>query len=324
MAKVVITGANGFLGSWVARYFANSNFDVVALVRQESDTSRIDDLKGIKIIKIAGLNWNSVVINERPDFLILLDWAGVSGENRNDSVQNQNLLRWNSLAVSAREVGVKRLVAFGSQAEVGPINIPITEDEGDRPTTLYGEAKVRARLMLQQTLADSSTEFAWGRIFSTYGPMDNKNWFIPSLINALNENQQFKMTKGEQEWSYLHSFDFASAVFYIATNQNLVGVINIGNPNSEMIRDVALEISHKLGKQELLQIGSVKYRSDQVMKLVPITNKLDNVGWRPIMSSELRFTDTIDWFSNIEKVYKYQDRELLQPISCPPMSEKHA
>jgi nucleoside-diphosphate-sugar epimerase len=103
------------------------------------------------------------------------------------------------------------------------------------------------------------------------------------------------MTKGEQEWSYLHAYDLASAFSKVIEDTNISGVVNVGNPSTIVIRDAALKIANILGKASLLEFGAIPYRNDQVMKLHPLCEKLTEAGWYPQISFDEGIRQTIEW-----------------------------
>ncbi len=303
--RVVVTGSSGFLGSWIARVLA-AHHEVTALVRPSSDTYRLEGIDGLTIERRESTDWPAFISTEKPDALILADWWGVGNHDRNDARQFDNIARMERLAVAARDAGVGLVVGVGSQAELGPVSNRITEDLPDKPTTEYGKAKVAARIAAQQVLEGSATRFAWLRIFSTYGPSDTDTWLIPQLIDTLTKGEVMALTKGEQEWSYLHAFDLARAFEAVIENKSLSGVINVGNPKTIILKDAIHIIANKLNANHLLGFGKMDYRPDQVMKLEPACESLTAIGWMPVVSFENGIAQTIQW----------RHREFVEPLHC--------
>ena len=303
--RVVVTGSSGFLGSWIVRVFA-AHHEVTALVRPSSDTYRLEGIDGLQIERRESADWPAFISAEKPDALILADWWGVGNQDRNDSRQVDNIARMERLAVAARDAGVGLVVGVGSQAELGPVSNRITEDLPDNPTTEYGKAKVAARIAAHQALKGSTTRCAWLRIFSTYGPSDTDTWLIPQLIDTLTKGEVMALTKGEQEWSYLHAFDLARAFEAVIENKSLSGVINVGNPKTIILKNAIHTIADKLGANHLLGFGTMDYRPDQVMKLEPACESLTSIGWKPVVSFENGIAQTIQW----------RHREVVEPLHC--------
>ncbi|MDO8646073.1 MAG: NAD(P)-dependent oxidoreductase [Candidatus Planktophila sp.] len=303
--RVFVTGSSGFLGSWICRVLS-AGHEVIALVRPSSDTYRLTDIDGLQIERRESDGWAGFISAEKPDVLILADWWGVGNHDRNDARQFENIERMEIIAVAARDAGVGLVIGVGSQAELGPVSNRITEDLPDNPTTEYGKAKVTARKIIQSSLVESKTRFAWLRIFSTYGPCDTDTWLIPQLIDTLTKGEVMNLTKGEQEWSYLHAFDLARAFEAVIESEAMSGVVNVGNPQTVILKEAVHVVADQLGAQGLLGFGNLAYRPDQVMKLEPACESLTSIGWKPIVSFENGIAQTIQW----------RHRETLTPLHC--------
>ena len=301
--RIAITGASGFVGSWLTRLLADDH-EVYALVRDSSNLKWLVDIPNIRIIN-GGLEcWRDFVAGKVPDVLILNHWSGVGNSERNSPRQHANVNRILGLIDAALVSDLKCVIGVGSQAELGPLDYPITEIESDNPTNSYGKAKVTTRLAIQNRLKNTDMRFIWMRIFSTYGPLDEGLWLIPKIVDSLLRNEVMKLTKGEQEWSYLHPYDLATAFKKVIENSEVAGIINVGNPQTISIRDAALTIGKILEKEELLEFGALRYRPDQVMRLQPLCETLTKYGWRPQISFEQGVQQTIQWLQ----------RKELQPI----------
>lgn len=300
---ILIIGGNGFLGSWFTLncFATNKNFTV--LTSQKSNVSRISQIPQSKIVKIDQSEWPAYITKLRPTIIVSFDWAGVTSDQRNSiEVQNLNISRVLQVAQAGLESGVKKFLTFGSQAENGPINRPAEEYNYDSPTTAYGAAKVSLRLQLEERFRTTDSKLIWGRIFSTYGEMDNRNWLIPSLIRSLKQNEKFSLTSGEQIWSYLHARDFVTAINLLLSlefSKNMI--VNIGNPEVQTIQTVARIIGDRLGSPELLSFGAAQFRPDQVTHLEPTTTTLTLNGWKPSVDINQGVTDILRWYSG-EKI----------------------
>ena len=292
--KIVVTGSSGFLGSWICRVLAQSH-EVVALVRPTSDLFRLSGINNLTLMPINPEDWSRYISQSKADALILADWWGVGNLERNDPRQFENVERMISLASAAEQSGLKIVIGVGSQAELGPISNVITEDLPDNPTTKYGIAKAEARLELTDIFKKSSTRFVWMRIFSTYGPLDTGNWLIPQTVDSLLRGEIMKLTKGEQEWSYLHAFDLAKGFQAVLENSAIEGIVNVGNTHTINLKEAILKIAQNLEGQQLLEFGAVEYRPDQVMKLKPLCEKLSQAGWSPQISFKDGIAQTIAW-----------------------------
>ena len=292
--RIIVTGASGFLGSWICRVLSSSH-EVVALVRKNSSLKKIFDLQNLHVTNLIESSWGDYIFQECPDILILADWWGVGNEHRNDLKQFDNVERIRKLVCHARDSGVKTIIGVGSQAELGSVQSIITEGNADNSSTLYGKAKIETRIMIENELRGSNVRFVWMRVFSTYGPLDEGSWLIPRIVDTLSADKVMKMTKGEQQWSYLHAFDLALAFAKAVDVSGISGIVNVGNPETIRIRDAALTIGKILGKYELIEFGALDYRTDEVMKLQPLCETLVESGWYPSITFEQGAKQTAEW-----------------------------
>ena len=288
-----MTGANGFLGSWICRVLGTRN-EMIAMIRPNSLDFRLGGSESIRIVRGEDDDFNNIVNVHSPEVIVLCDWWGVENDFRHDPRQFSNVDRLSRRISSLN--AARTVIGMGSQAEIGQRSKPIAEDILDAPTTLYGKAKVEDREMLERNL-NSDVRFVWGRIFSTYGPLDSNSWFIPGTINKILHRQKVALTWGEQEWSFLHAFDLGLALQTIILTDEISGVVNLGNPNTITISEVARFIGNYMGASELLDFGALPYREDQVMRLAPETRKLAEAGWHPQVEIWNGVSSLIDWMS---------------------------
>lgn len=303
--KIAIRGSSGFLGSWIARILAQSH-QVSAVLRHGSSAYKLQNIANLEIVYADDMGFRKLISECKPDAVILADWWGVENQFRNDPRQEENTTRATLIARAAVDSGVKILIGMGSQAEIGPVHSEILDDSEDNPITLYGRAKVNTRLSIESTLDESSCRFVWMRVFSTYGPLDTGNWLIPNTVDSLLMRETMSLTKGEQEWSYLHAFDLANAFSIALEDPTLTGIVNVGNPMTTSVKSVVEKISFLLNSEDMLNFGAIPYRSDQVMILKPICEKLVTSGWKPHIPIDQGLSQTVDWLS----------RKPLKPIEC--------
>lgn len=295
--KIIVTGASGFLGSWLCHHLSYRGYEVFAVIRPRETISRLGRFPKFEIFSYLESYWPSLIESIKPQVVISADWSGVDSASRNSpTIQMQNINRIKLLADASVVNNVKTFITFGSQAENGPINVPAKELNYDKATTAYGKAKIELRKILEKTFRQTQTRFVWGRIFSTYGALDNPNWFLPSLINSLINNEIFSLTSGNQKWSYLHAYDFCRSISLLIEKDTVQGVVNIGNEETVIIRNIADYIGEILDKQPFLSIGTTEYRNDQVMLLQPVTSTLNGLGWKPLINTFQGIEDLVNWY----------------------------
>lgn len=300
--RMLITGATGFIGSYVLkRLLADGRHEVAILVRPESDTWRISSLTN-QVRRIPfGLNnlraARADVCDFRPEIVIHLAWSGVGNRFRNDLAQVDNLRTTVDLVELVRDAGATALIGIGSQAEYGPTQGVIHEGMPTRPTTLYGITKLSAYMLTEHLCRGAGIRFGWVRVFSTYGPMDDPSWMIPYLILKLLNREKPALTPGTQVWDYLHAEDAARAIEGVGSCSSAAGVFNLGSGNPREVRDIVKLVRDQVDPTLPLGFGEVPFRPDQVMHLeADITRLRDQTGWSPAVSLEDGIRQTVSWF----------------------------
>jgi UDP-glucose 4-epimerase len=300
--KIAVTGASGFLGSWICRV-AGRLHEIHALTSPNSDLTRLKNIENLQIHKGDLQGWLNCLETIKPEALVMADWWGVGNLLRNDLRQYDNLNRVKLISAKAIEMGAKVVIGLGSQAEVGPTNLQISDSIVEKPTTHYGRAKIEARNIIDSLSENSDSRSVWLRILSTYGPLDHGTWLIPQTVDSLQKGKEMLLTKGEQEWSYLHAYDLATSVLLAVEKHTLNGIATVGNPQTVTLRDLIMSIGEIMGRKELLCFGAIPYRNDQVMKLIPDVSKLMQAGWSPRVNLDSGLSQTIDWIQGHQLEY---------------------
>ena len=304
---IVVTGGSGFLGSWVVRGLHSADTPVTVLVRSNSNCWRLDDLRGLKIIKFPERDWPNIITQLNPRVVVASDWEGIDGISRaNRKIQLDNVGRILAVARATKDAGADAFIGMGSQAEVGPHSHPITENEPDTPLTAYGEAKVELRQHLSSLFANSHVRFVWGRVFSIYGPLDSSSGMLPMLIRSLQAGKAFNATKGDQTWSYLYASDFASAVLRVINGSHFKNVVNIGNPEGVQISDVMRSVADYMSRRGMINFGTVEMSPTHSQHLIPVTSQLTSDKWRSEMDIRHGIASTVDWFEGKEVLFGSQ------------------
>jgi nucleoside-diphosphate-sugar epimerase len=291
MKRAFVTGASGFIGAAVVRKLLEHNVQVAVLQRGGDLGARLKCLEA-KLTCIPAATGEALpdirTLREwKPDTVFHLGWGGVGGAQRNDTVlQTQNLQTAIGLVKICAEIGVEHFVGAGSQAEYGPKNGPISESALPAPTTVYGATKLSAMHLTRCMCELGNIWHAWLRVFSTYGPGDNVDWLLPSLIRKLRQGQRPSLTPGEQVWDYLHVDDAATA-FFLVGKHRVGGTYNLGSGRAIILRDLICAIRDAVNPGIELGFGDLAYRPDQVMYLQADVSALSRTaGWAPVIDIE--------------------------------------
>ena len=267
--KILLTGATGFIGSNIAKGLLKQGFEVCATYRTTSSFEKCIQFKDrICWIPADAKDWKEQIKTIKPDQLIHLAWAGTGAENRNNwEIQIRNFWLSKDYFDLAKECGIKKIIALGSQAEYGTFGFPATEMCVPMPNDAYGAAKTLTAHYLRNLFDNSPAEWYWIRVYSVFGEADNAKWVIPSVITKLLKNESVQLTSCQQEYNYLYIGDFVNQLLsLIKCQENKSGIYNLCNSESIVLKDLLIKIAEKMNvSEDLLRFDELPQRSDQNM-----------------------------------------------------------
>jgi len=301
--KVMVTGAGGFVGAAFVARALSVGHDVVAMVRPFGNLQRLTASR-VEIVYADMTNTSevkSVMQQHRPEAIVHAAWSGVSNASRNERSQlTDNMAAILALMDAAAATGVRKFVGIGSQAEYGLISGRIGETALPAPTSLYGATKVAVQVLAGQLCADTGIDFAWLRLFSTYGPCDNPSWLIPSMVEALLDAKRPRTTEGRQLWDYLFIDDVGDAIRAVVESKQAVGVLNLGSGMPVSIRSIIEQVRDIAAPGLPLVFGEIPYKADQIWHMEADIGKLTRLsGFRPKVTLTDGLSRTVAWHASL-------------------------
>ncbi|HEV3168101.1 MAG TPA: NAD(P)-dependent oxidoreductase [Isosphaeraceae bacterium] len=260
---VLVTGANGFVGSHVVRRLLASDVNVAAMVRPGSSLARLEGLdERLEIMRVDLADADEVRIkisDSKPDACIHLAWYAEPGKYL-DAQENLDSLRYSlNLVETLGRTGCRHMVGVGTcfEYELGPSLL--TEDSVTKPQTLYAAAKLAFSLVAAQRLAQLGIGMAWARLFYMYGPYEDERRLVPAAINALAAGREFPCTSGEQVRDYMHIEDVASGICELS-RKSLQGTFNVCSGRPVTVATLVQTLGELLGRPDLIRMGAFPNR----------------------------------------------------------------
>ena len=248
MKKCIVTGAAGFTGCNLVEGLVAAGYFVYCVVRPHSQhNKRLESLANVKLVyaDMADYEYLHEQIAEPCDIFFHLAWQG----GRYDfPVQYQNVEDTLWVLEAANQIGCRRFVCTGSQAEYGPQADIITEETCPHPIDAYGSAKLAACILTRQRAMDIGMEWVWGRIFSLYGRYEPAGRMLPELVASLKAGKDFYMqSDGEQNWDYLNVIDGAQALIALAEKGKNGEIYNVASGAYKPLKEFIAEIQKQIG-----------------------------------------------------------------------------
>ena len=133
------------------------------------------------------------------------------------------------------------------------------------------------------------------RLYLVYGPKQDINRFLPTIIDGCLKNKKFPSSKGDQLRDFLYVDDAVEAIIKSLINKNTRGqIINLGSGKPKLIKNV-IEKVKKISKGGKPQYGMFKLRKFDIQKLYPSIEKIKNtINWKPKTSLDKGLKKTIN------------------------------
>lgn len=289
-AKILITGANGFIGKNVLDCLTSSEFEIYAVSRQKKESNKVF-WHSVDLLDVSQIT--QLVRSIRPDYLMHLAWDTTPGLY----LENPENLNWVASTLNlCREFyssGGKRALFAGTCFEQFATTSMLESSQMRDQNTLYATSKLGLSKILSKFCEDEKLSFAWARIFYLYGMYENERRVIPYIIKSLLEGKQAICSDSSAKKDYSFASDTARALLHILhLSQN--GIFDIGSGIALPIREIFILTAKLVGRPELLVLrGPV---SDEMDVLVADVSRLMDIGFFHEHTLERGLLKTIDWW----------------------------
>jgi UDP-glucose 4-epimerase len=291
-ARVLVTGASGFIGSHLVRALCAHGSEVHAVSRTEQSQ------------QAAGLQWwrcdledgaaaRSVIERVQPDIIFHLA-SQVYGSRERSAVMptfNANLVSTLNILLAAADCGCRRVVLTGSQEE------PTTP--GQPPCSPYAAAKGAAGMYARMFHALYRLPVVVLRVFMVYGPgqRDLKK-LIPYVVLALSRSEGPALTNGSRRIDWVYVEDVVRALLAAAVAQGIDGeTIDVGSGNLVTIREVVEQLCHLMQSKVSPQFGALPPRPLEIEACANVERSIALLRWKPLVPLAEGLRRTVAWYA---------------------------
>lgn len=283
---ILVTGAGGFIGSWVVRKLY-TKYKVIAVVSPFSKSKRLDGIKDKIIIVKIDLASKKAVENllkkYRPFAVLHLATHGVYTYQQEDidRIVIDNYLMTSNLLSSSVKYGVKKFINTGSVFEYGSQKRKVKESDVNLDDILNKYSAVKmATTALTNSYSDKLNVITL-RPFTTFGPDEDPTRFVRATIDRALKNDPIRLVKNVIR-DFVYVSDVADA-FIKCVNKNFVSgeIVSIASGKKSTL-DIVAKLIKKITKSESKIIYDNSYiRKKESACWADITRAKKVLNWSP-------------------------------------------
>jgi nucleoside-diphosphate-sugar epimerase len=305
--QVLVLGASGFIGRWVARALSAADAKLVLAARDAKRMAEVCSAYEIRgeilaaDLLVAGA-FAHLQNDARPDITFNLAGYGVDPTERDAALAealNTSLAGEVARATAAQRStdwrGL-RLVHAGSAAEYGSVDGPVSENSPAAPHSLYGRTKLAGTREFLNAVQASGMRAVCARLFTVYGPGEHSGRLLPSLLDAARAKKALPLTAGEQQRDFTYVGEAAEGLLRLGcVESEMPAVVNLATGMLTSVRAFA-ECASELLRMEpgQLQFGVLPYRGDE-LRQGPVATRLleQSTEWKPTLAVRDGIRETI-------------------------------
>ena len=220
--KILITGANGYIGRHVTETLLNIGIKVIAVDVEFSEfDERAEKIKTDIFID------PSMVFNRVYDVDACLHLAWRNSFNHYAKSHINNLPLHFNFIEKLIDAGLQQIIVQGSMHEVGYWEGKIDENTPTNPITYYGIGKNALRQAIAILASQNNMTFQWIRAFYITGDDSRNHSVFTKILQAESENKAvFPFTSGKNKYDFISIEELAKQISYVILQRDISGIIN--------------------------------------------------------------------------------------------------
>ncbi len=318
--RVLITGADGFIGSHLTELLAKEGYQVRALAQYNSfnhwgwleDVVCKNDIEvvtgDIRDPHFCRHITKDIDIVFHLAALIAIPYSYVAP----DSYVQTNVTGTLNICQAAMDNGVKRVIHTSTSEVYGTARyVPIDEAHPMQPQSPYSASKIGADAMAMSFFNAFNLPVTIARPFNTYGPRQSARAVIPTIISQIASGMtEIKLGDVSPTRDFNYVEDTCRGFLALARSEVAIGeTINIASNYEISVGDTLTLIRDLMGRDVKLITDDARLRPEksEVFRLWGDNKKIQELtGFAPLVSIEQGLQRTIDWFVKPENLAKYK------------------
>ena len=302
MKKILVTGANGFIGSHLLEALVHKGYETKAFVHYNSFNSWgwLDETS--KEIKnefevftgdIRDPNGVSEAIHGCDTILHLAALIGIPYSYHSpDTYIDTNIKGTLNILQASRKQGIEKILHTSTSEVYGTAEyVPIDENHPLKGQSPYSASKIGADQIAMSFFSSFDTPVGIIRPFNTYGPRQSARAIIPTIISqSLSKSKKIKLGSLLPTRDFNYVSDTVDAFLCGIKSNKIIGeTVNLGNKFEVSIKKLVLMISKILEEEIIIVEDKKRFRpkNSEVDRLLADNRKAKNLlSWEPMHSGQ--------------------------------------
>ena len=320
--KILVTGADGFIGSHLVEELLLEGAKVKAFVYYNSfnswgwlDSLPKNILSQIEIFT-GDIRDPNGVRTAMSDVDIVFHLAALIAipfsYHSPDSYIDTNIKGTLNIVQAAKDLQIERVLVTSTSEVYGTAQyVPIDENHPRQSQSPYSASKIGADCIADSFYRSFGLPLTIVRPFNTYGPRQSGRAVIPTVITQLlNGMEEIKLGDVIPTRDLLFVKDTVKGFVEIAKSDSLIGQdCNIATQSEISVKDLAQELIRQINPNAKIITDQERMRPEksEVFRLYGSNKKiLKNTNWKPSYDLSQGLSETINWFKNSENLKRYK------------------
>lgn len=304
MNKVIITGANGFIGSSLVNKLVQKGVEVIALditfdgdhIMDSPMLTKIES--GIENIE----ELSAMVPVDDYDAFYHFAWVGVNGPAKTEpDVQVRNIQIAVKCAKWAKQLGCKKFLCSGTVAEQGLKSVAnLTSVSGGM---IYAAAKHSCHIFLETYCKSICLPFVWMQFSNIYGVGNMTGNLVSYTLGELMAGKEATFGPALQPYDFIYVDDLIEAVYRLGSKDTNKPFYYIGSGSPRQLKEYLIRIGELAGCADKIGLGirpddGIKYS----MEMFDNSSLLDTIGNYVVTDFDSGINKTIAWLKGLSTV----------------------
>ena len=299
MDKVIITGANGFLGGALARKLLKSNCAVIAVGTSEPQLAQLKEYGNCRTVIATFEDYNNLpeLIQERDvDVFYHFAWAGgFTTAIKDYKLQMSNAGFAGDAIMAAYKIGAKKFVYANTYNQYEITNFLESETFEPRYTCIYAAAKTAASLICRTLAFNLGIEYSGALVPMPYGENNYSKQLVNVVLTNLLSRTPPKLVEGNNLYDLVYIDDIAEAFVAIGNNGKNMKEYYVGHRKLKTFKEWMTEIRDSIAPEIALKFGEYKDTQNIDYSKVDLEALFRDTGFECTAEFDETMRKTADW-----------------------------